>query len=135
MNESIACVIIEGATVFIAKRLPTGEMGGRWEFPGGKCEAGETPPQTITREFMEEFGCDVRVGAFIAETRFSHRGQESRLLAYRVYPKKSSDQFVFTEHSDCAWVRLPEVKERPFVDSDLLLYDAIASYMEQESGQ
>ena len=38
MSRSIACIDYRNGKVFIAKRQMKGDMGGRWEFPGGKIE-------------------------------------------------------------------------------------------------
>ena len=58
---SIACIAYDGEKILIAHRNPTGQMGGRWEFPGGKVEEGETDESAIVREFREEFGVTVSV--------------------------------------------------------------------------
>lgn len=39
--------------------LPGSPMPGYWEFPGGKCEPGETPEQSVVRECLEEVGIAV----------------------------------------------------------------------------
>ena len=40
MKTSIACIAFDGEKILVAHRNPTGQMGGRWEFPGGKVEPG-----------------------------------------------------------------------------------------------
>lgn len=47
------------AEVLIAQR-PVGKwQAGRWEFPGGKIEAGESPGTAVCRELREELGIEV----------------------------------------------------------------------------
>lgn len=62
------------AKILIQQRLNQGLLGGLWEFPGGKVEAGETLPQCVARECREELGIDVHVGEKIiaVDHAFSH---------------------------------------------------------------
>ena len=45
--------------VLIARRPDRAHQGGRWEFPGGKLEPGETSQQGLARELREELGVQV----------------------------------------------------------------------------
>jgi 8-oxo-dGTP diphosphatase len=46
--------------VLIAQRPAGKALAGRWEFPGGKLHADETPYEGLVRELQEELGIDVR---------------------------------------------------------------------------
>jgi len=58
---AVAVGIIErdNGDILIAKRLEHLHQGGKWEFPGGKVEAGETTMQALTRELREEVAITV----------------------------------------------------------------------------
>ena len=49
-------VILRADRVFLAKRAATVHQGGKWEFPGGKIEIGESPVEALKRELLEEVG-------------------------------------------------------------------------------
>jgi 8-oxo-dGTP diphosphatase len=44
---------------FLTKRLKEAHQGGKWEFPGGKVEEGETVAQALSRELKEEVAIDI----------------------------------------------------------------------------
>ena len=48
-----AAVMIRGDRVYATQR-GYGEFKDKWEFPGGKVEAGETPEKALVREIKEE---------------------------------------------------------------------------------
>ncbi|GAB6195794.1 Nudix family hydrolase [Lysobacter xanthus] len=49
--------------VLLARRTEGRDLAGLWEFPGGKCEPGETPDEALVRELREELGIEARIGA------------------------------------------------------------------------
>jgi 8-oxo-dGTP diphosphatase len=59
---SVAGIARQGAALFIARRKPGGSLGGKWEFPGGKVEEGESAEQALVREYAEELSLPIRVG-------------------------------------------------------------------------
>ena len=67
-------VVWREGRVLIARRPPSGLLGGLWEFPGGKLENGESPADAVRRELREEVGIEVRVGDLIdrVDHAYSH---------------------------------------------------------------
>ena len=133
MSRSIACIDYRDGKIFIAKRAQKGDMGGKWEFPGGKIEDGEDFETAIKREMLEEFGVDVKVHEKITEGTFFHKGKKCSLFVF--FTEFSEDgikkPFVLTEHTEYKWVDLEEIKSLEFVDSDLLIYEDVKKYNEK----
>ena len=123
-RRSIACIAYEDGLILIAHRNSPGDMGNRWEFPGGKVENGETDEQAIIREFNEEFGVIVRVGQFLTEGNFVHSGNEMSLRAYRIFVPHKGDHIPYTlsEHYEYQWIDPSKIPSLNFVDSDLSIY-------------
>lgn len=67
----VAAVIRRGGSILVTRRKEDAERGGKWEFPGGKVEPGESEPAAVVREIAEELGCAVDVGSLLA--RHVHR--------------------------------------------------------------
>jgi 8-oxo-dGTP diphosphatase len=67
--------LVQRGDRFLVRERPAGTVyAGYWEFPGGKCERGETPDQAVARECFEEIGLRVIVGPLrhVTTYRYPH---------------------------------------------------------------
>ena len=71
-----------GPRVLIARRPDGAVLSGLWELPGGKLERGESPRDCLVREYREELGVDVRVGAAMAVIEHDYPHGRVRLHAF-----------------------------------------------------
>lgn len=62
-----AALVFHKGRLLITQRPVESHLGGLWEFPGGKCERGETFEQCLIREIREELGMDIAVGELFEE--------------------------------------------------------------------
>lgn len=141
MKISVACVILGKSEptqnkILIAHRVQKGDMGGRWEFPGGKVDGGENEKEAIAREMLEEFGESVLVGEKIGESQFEHGGDVCALKAYEVFFSNDGLEkpFALTEHTEVKWVGVDQIPVDNFVDSDLKILPLVKKYIEKNYG-
>ena len=71
-RDIAAALVWRGPRLLIARRPEEGLLGGLWEFPGGKVEAGEAPADAARREVREELGLEVQVLGEVAEIQHAY---------------------------------------------------------------
>lgn len=125
MINVTAAVIIKDGKVLIARRGAGRHLAGKWEFPGGKVEQGETPEECLARELKEEFEITVKVGAFIMESVFHYddTGDTIRLLAYQA--KYVGGSFRLRDHDKIKWVSPEELEKCDLAPADVPIAKAI----------
>ena len=84
MRQSVVGIIRKDNRFLLGLRTPGGDVGEHWEFPGGKCEEGETHGQTLIREYEEELAVHISVGRFIARKHFQNEHIKFDIFAYEV---------------------------------------------------
>ena len=85
MTTVVAAVIERGGRILIAQRRNEGPHALKWEFPGGKVEAGEEPEAALLRELEEELGIRAEIGPEITRYQYQYPGRLPFLLIfYRV---------------------------------------------------
>ncbi len=123
MITVIAAIINKDGKVLIAQRAQGQRLAGKWEFPGGKLEEGETPQECLKRELKEELDMDIEVGEYFGESVYHYQTGTIRLLFYRA--RMLGGGCKLNVHSRVEWVEPRELAKYDFVPADLPIVDKL----------
>ncbi len=98
--------------LLIARRPPKGLLGGLWEFPGGKCEQGESLPECVLREIREELNIEVEVGQPM--TVVKHAYTHFRVTLHFFHCQYLSGEVYAINHTAWKWVSAQELPDYAF---------------------
>ena len=111
-----AAVVEKEGKFLLAQRGPGDRLAGKWEFPGGKIEPGETPEGCLAREIREELGIEVQVGDFLCSSRFDYDHASVEILAFRC--RWVSGALQHNAHQDLRWVAPETLTELDLAEAD-----------------
>jgi 8-oxo-dGTP diphosphatase len=113
-----AAVIIKNGQVLLGQRKKGDKHSLKWEFPGGKVEAGESPRQALVRELREELLIEATIGDEIA--RYEHdypSGSRVHLLFFAV--KEFTGEPIARVFEQIEWADLSALPEIDFLQGDI----------------
>jgi len=125
-NVVAAAVVAADGRILCVQRgmTPFPYTSMKWEFPGGKCEAGESEEEALRRELREELSCDVEPYRHVGAVEHEYPDFSIRLS---VYLCRAHSDFRLSEHVACAFLRPDELRTLDWAEAD----DEIIRTLEQ----
>jgi 8-oxo-dGTP diphosphatase len=117
-----AAIMAEGRVLACERRDPP-EVAGKWEFPGGKVEAGEDEVEALIRECEEELGVRVEIGERIGgDVRLAHGRAVLKVYAARLLDSAQPQPL---EHAALRWLGPDELDDVVWLPADAPIVAAL----------
>jgi A/G-specific adenine glycosylase len=124
-------IIWDGAKILIDRRLPTGSLGGLWEFPGGKVEQGESVPACVAREVREELALEVEVGESLISIHHDYQDFTVELVVHHCRYLGGEPQPLSCD--EIRWVTVEELANYPLPPANGAIVEALKAWQATRS--
>jgi 8-oxo-dGTP diphosphatase len=124
--EVSAALIFRSGEVLITQRHANAHLGGLWEFPGGKREAGETFEECLAREIREELGVEISVGELFEE--ITHTYPEKTVCLKFFVSKLIRGEPQMLGCAEFKWIEKTELADYEFPAADAQLLSKLRAY-------
>jgi 8-oxo-dGTP diphosphatase len=132
LTTVVAGIIRRGGRILICRRTAAQAHALKWEFPGGKVEAGESPQQALCRELHEELALDCQIGDEVERYPFRYPSKDPILLIFHAVTDFSGEprNCVFEE---MRWVAPAELPRFDFLEGDVEFVKRLAGNVKRHA--
>ena len=117
-----AAVVERDGSFLVTRRLEGSHLEGCWEFPGGKCDPGETHEACLAREMMEELDAGIEVGERILSVEHEYPERIVELHFFRCTLTSDPRPIL---GQDMRWVSRQELRTLEFPAADEMLIESL----------
>lgn len=110
---------------FICRRNAAQHEGNKWEFPGGKVNADESPLDALKRELKEEIDIDVRSAEPLVNISFDYPDKSVCLHVFLV--SDFSGEAIGAEGQQSLWVEASTLSSYTFPDANVTIIESLVS--------
>ena len=114
--EVVAAVLVRDGRVFATQR-GYGELKDKWEFPGGKMEAGEGREEALRREIREELDAEIAVGKLLCTVEYDYPAFHLTMHCYLC--SVVSGTLVLKEHESARWLSADGLESVDWLPADI----------------
>jgi 8-oxo-dGTP diphosphatase len=118
-----AAVVEQNGRFLVTERPPGVHLAGYWEFPGGKCEDGESLTVCLARELKEELGVEASIGP---ELMSLTHGYQDRHVELHFFACELKGTPVPLLGQGLRWASRPELRQLEFPPADAELIELLA---------
>lgn len=130
MTTVVAAIIVRDSRLLICQRRRDKAFPLKWEFPGGKVEAGESLTDALRREILEELGVGIEIGREVNRTQYRY-AELSAPIELVFYSAKIAGELAAFKASGAfekiVWVSPAELTEYEFLAANAELIARIAN--------
>lgn len=132
----VAAVLVDDLTrptmLMAARRSRPEHLAGRWEFPGGKVDPGETPVEGLHRELHEELGVQVELGTeLVGPDDGGWTITDRHLMRLWFARVVDGEPQPLIEHDELRWLTPATFFDVPWLDGDVRIVEALAPYFQE----
>jgi mutator protein MutT len=117
-----AAVVERDGAYLLTRRLEGTHLAGCWEFPGGKCQPGETFDEALRRELLEELGANAIVGGEILTTTHAY---PERTVELHFFACELTTEPHPREGQQLQWIAQQELRDLDLPEADAELVDLL----------
>ena len=120
---AVICDSLENTTKIFATARGYGEFKGKWEFPGGKLEVGETSQQALIREIQEELDVKIEVGEVIDTIEYDYPSFHLSMDCFRCVVVDG--EIILKEAEAARWLDKDELYSVDWLPADIALIEKL----------